>query len=213
MVVELTRHLRSRFFACCEPCLSLAPLIEIVGRTWPAHPRRHPAGIDGIRKDSGPKPGKGKGKHRVMELGLGIADGTAPTPVLPSKTVEVCPGMAVHAGTQIDQPLRAFDEYGKQIGGKRVDCEYGGQSVGRHPPAAAVANGSVVDHGIENPQGIDLCRDLAHCGDGFEISEHDFFGLGQRSADVLGARFIARVQHDPVALPRQELTGHESEPR
>ena len=88
-------------------------------------------------------------------------------------------GAAVHAGTEIDQPLRPFDQGGQQIGRKRVDGEDMGKAVGGRDPPLAIADARVVDHRVEAAELVDLFGDAAGPGDGREVADHDIFYFGQ----------------------------------
>jgi hypothetical protein len=63
-------------------------------------------------------------------------------------------GMMVHAGAEIDQPLRPFDQRGEDIGRERVDREDMRQAVGGDAVAFAIADGGVVNDRASLPVGL-----------------------------------------------------------
>ena len=75
----------------------------------------------------------------------------------------------------------------------------------------AIADGGVVNDGVERPKRVDLGREVLGGGDAREVADHDRFGLGQGLLRVRRARVAARMQDDPVALIGENLADHQSE--
>ena len=64
----------------------------------------------------------------------------------------------------------------------------------------AKADGGVVNDGVEMPKRVDLGGQVLGGGDAREIADDDRFGLGQGPFCVGGARVVAPMQDDPMAL-------------
>ena len=63
--------------------------------------------------------------------------------------------MMMHTRTQVDEAMRTFNHRGEDVSRERVDRENVRQSVAGHAIRFIVANGSIVDDGIEASQGVD----------------------------------------------------------
>jgi hypothetical protein len=109
--------------------LCSASLIEIVRRAGAAHAGRHPSRLQGVREHVRPTAGDGEGDENVVQLALRVGLGRSPGAFFPQEVVDVRRRAAVHAGTQVDEPLRPLDQRGQDIGRERVDGEDLGKPV------------------------------------------------------------------------------------
>ena len=146
-----------------------------------------------------------------MQLALGVGGRSVPAPLTPKNIVEIRVRALVHARTQIDEALRPFDQHGQDIGRERVDGEDMRQAVAGQSMPFAIADGGVVNDGVEGAERVDLGRQVLGGGDAREVADDDSFGLGQGPFGVRGAGVVARMQDDLVALIGEKLAGHEAE--
>ena len=84
--------------------------------------------------------------------------------------------------------------------------------LGRHGPPLPVAHAGVVDHGIETAEPVDLIGDRSRLRNLRQVTDNGSLrprGVGHR---LLGARPVAAVEYDLMALFDQQLPGHQAEP-
>ena len=93
--------------AVAEPDLGEVRLVQVAGRASAAHLGRHPARVDGVRAYLGPPSRDGEREDHVVQLGVRVGLRSAPPPPYPLQIVEYDVAALVHAGAQIDQPIRA----------------------------------------------------------------------------------------------------------
>ena len=64
----------------------------------------------------------------------------------------------VHAGADVDQPIRSFDQRRQNVGGEYVDREDAGNSGLGLDPSRLVTDTRIVDYSVEVTKPIDLSR-------------------------------------------------------
>lgn len=73
----------------------------------------------------------------------------------------------VHAGTQVDQPVRPLNQCSQDKGGENIDREDPGNAGFRlDAPGLAIADSGVVDDGIAAAEPVDLLGDAFGAGNG-----------------------------------------------
>src|SRR5690606_3464199 len=90
------------------------------GRTWAAHLRRHPAGIDRVAQHLGPSPRDRESKRRHVEFALGIRTIGIPPTLDPVDVVQGIIAAMMHAASDIDQPFGSLDECRQHVWCERV---------------------------------------------------------------------------------------------
>ena len=108
------------FVADGEPNLRLVPLLQITGCTSAAHFCGDPARVDRVGENVGPPPCGSHAKHQHMELRIGIGD---PDDAGPEALGCKVP-LEMHAGAQLDQPLRSSYEARQNVWCQSIDGEY-----------------------------------------------------------------------------------------
>ena len=81
-----------------------------------------------------------------MELALGIGGRAVPAALLPEDVVEVGIGMVMHAGTEINEPLRPLNQRGQDVGRQRVYCEDVRQAIRCYAMPFPIAYSNIMDH-------------------------------------------------------------------
>ena len=153
-----------------EPDLRLGARPDLAGRPRPAHPRPHPAGIDRRGDHVGPEAGDRGGQHRVEELRISVGLVGVPRPALPPHVCEVRIARPVHAGAEVDQPLRALDNGRQEVRRQDVDLEDVLEAVLGLQAALAVTDARVVDDRVERAGGVDPAGQLARARDRGEVA-------------------------------------------
>src|SRR5690242_7898556 len=98
---------RFRIIAGCETLLSKVSQPQVVWRIRSPHFGRHPARIDSVAKNVGPKSNDGCGEGRDEKFAVRVGTrGSATSPVLTGKG---CSSAFVHTAAQIDQPFGALN--------------------------------------------------------------------------------------------------------
>ena len=85
------------------------------------------------------------------------------------------------------------------------------QAVACRALPLAIADGGVVNDGVESAERVDLGRQVLRRGDARKVADDDRFGLGQGLFGVRGAGVVARMQDDLVPLIGEKLADHQSE--
>src|SRR5206468_4794490 len=85
---------------------------------WAAHPRGHPARVDGVAEHIRPYAGDRNGERCDEEFAVRVGARCAAAPV---DAVEFGSPAAVCAAAEVDEALRLVDERGEQVGGDDVD--------------------------------------------------------------------------------------------
>jgi hypothetical protein len=87
----------------------------------------------------------------------------------------------VHAGADIDQPIRSFDQRCQDVGREHIDREDAGNSgLGLHPARLAIADARIVDYGVEATELIDLACYGRRPGDSAEVPGDSSLGADCR---------------------------------
>jgi hypothetical protein len=111
----------------------------------------------------------------------------------------------MHAGAEIDQPIRPFDQRRQDIGCQHIDREDARNSrLGLDTPRLPIADAHIVDYGIEAAELVDLVGDGPCPGNGRKVPGDDSQGAGSRRERVAAPTGIASVQDDLMALLDQE---------
>src|SRR5262249_34855057 len=96
--------------------------------------------------------------------------------------VDTQPHAVMHAGADIDQPIRSFDQCRQDVGREHIDREDAGNSgLGLHAARLAVTDARIVDYGVEATELIDLACSGRRCGDGGKPPGDSSLGAGCRS--------------------------------
>src|SRR5580700_9120715 len=77
----------------------------------------------------------------------------------------------MHAGNQINQSLRSFDQCRQNVGREHIDSEDVRNSELHFHPPLAITDARIVDYSVETAELVDL---VGHCscpGDGREVPE------------------------------------------
>src|ERR1700679_1758134 len=75
----------------------------------------------------------------------------------------------------------------------------------------SVADGSIVDDGVERAERIDLLCDLSSLNNFAEVADYDCLRLRDVLLCLVGAGVASCVQDDPVTLLNQQLRRHPAE--
>src|SRR5260370_37565963 len=117
----------------------------------------------------------------------------------------------MHAGAQINQSLRSFDQCRQNVGREHIDSKDARNSgLHLHPPLA-ITDARIVDYSVETAELADL---VGHCscpGDGREVSRDDSSGAGCRRERVATSTLVSPVQYDLMTLVDQDPSRHEAQ--
>jgi hypothetical protein len=75
-----------------------------------------------------------------------------------------------------------------------------------------VADGSIVDDGVERAERIDLVCNLSSLGNCAEIADNDCLRLGDISFGLVAAGLAPGVHDNPVTLLNEQFRSHPAEP-
>jgi hypothetical protein len=107
----------------------------------------------------------------------------------------------MHPGTQINESAGSCDQARQDEGGQHVGREHLRHAVlCLDPVGLSIADPSVVDHGIEAAQAIDLLGDLTRAPHGGEVAGDHLQGLRKLVVRVPTARCAPAVQDHLVTL-------------
>src|ERR1700757_1119350 len=117
----------------------------------------------------------------------------------------------MHAGAQINQSLRSFDQCRQNVGREHIDSEDARNSgLLLHPPLA-ITDARIVDYRVEAAELVDLVGNCPCPSDGREVSGNNSPGAGCRREGVATSPIVSSVQYDLMALVDQEAGRHEAE--
>src|SRR5437868_8272119 len=106
----------------------------------------------------------------------------------------------MHAGTQINQSLRSFDQCRQNVGREHIDSEDARNSgLHLHPPLA-ITDAHIVDYSVETAQLFDLVGNCSCPSHGGEVSRDNSSGAGCRRERVTTSTLVSPVQYDLMAL-------------
>src|ERR1700736_3475847 len=84
----------------------------------------------------------------------------------------------MHAGTQINQSLRSFDQCRQNVGREHIDSKDARNSgLHLHPPLA-ITDARIVDYSVETAEPVDLVGNCSCPSDGREVSGDNSPGAG-----------------------------------
>ena len=116
----------------------------------------------------------------------------------------------MHAGAQIDQPVRPLDQSGQHIGRQNIDGEDAGHArLGLDASRLAIADPGIVDHGVEAAEPVDLIGDARHARKGRKVAGNSGPCAWRLGQGVARAGLVSPVQDNLVTLLDQELPRHE----
>src|SRR5690348_9317872 len=119
-----------------EPCLREVSLFQVAGCRGAAHLGRHPARVDGVAEYVRPSTGQGERERGCLALTLGGGLSGVPLPISPVDAPRRPATCVLQSAAEVDQPVRAVDQRGQQVGGEGVQREgprvaVGGRRAGR----------------------------------------------------------------------------------
>ena len=109
----------------------------------------------------------------------------------------------MHAGAEINQSLRSFDQCRQNVEREHVDSEDARNSGLHFHPPLAITDARIMDYGIETAQLVDLVGNCSCPSDGREVSGDNFPGAGCRGESVATSNLVSPVQYDLMALVDQ----------
>src|SRR3984893_18178614 len=124
----------------------------------------------------------------------------------------------MHAGTQINQSLRSFDQCRQNVGREHIDSKDARNSgLPLHPPLA-ITDARIVDYSIDTAELVYLVGDSslrAHSSEchpeSGEVPGDISASAGGRREVVATSTLVSPVQYDVMALVDQEPGRHEAE--
>src|SRR5258705_1238241 len=187
-------------------------LVQIIRCLGATHLRRDPAWLQCIREDPRPTSCDTKGEEHVMQLRVGVGLFSVPCASLPCQVLRGRIAVLVKHGAEIDESLRLRDQGCHDVGSNSVDREDMRETIFRLDSLRLlVADGSIVDDGVERAERIDLLCDLSSLGNCAEIADNDCLRLRDVPLCLVGAGLASGVQDDPVTLLNQQLRCHPAE--
>src|SRR3984957_1792275 len=147
-----------------------------------------------------------------MQLRVGVGLFSVPCASLPCQVLKCRIAVLVKHRAEIDESLGLRDQGCQDVGGNGVDREDMRETIFRLDSLRLlVADGSIVDDGVERAQRIDLLCDLSSLGNCAEIPDNDCLRLRDVPLCLVGAGLASGVQDDPVTLLNQQIRCHPAE--
>src|SRR5712672_3266922 len=106
----------------------------------------------------------------------------------------------MHAGAQIDQSLRSFDQCRQNVGREHIDSEDAWNSGLHLHPSLAITDARVVDYSVEAAELVDLVGKCSCPSDGGEVPGDSCSGAGCRRERVATSPLVSPVRYDLMAL-------------
>ena len=148
--------------ACSKPNLGAMCLVQIIRCLGATHLRRDPAWLQCIRENSRPTPCDTEGEEDVMQLRVGVGLFSVPCASLPCQVLKGQIAVLVKRGAEIDESPGLRDQGCQDVGSNSVDREDMRETIfSLDSLRLLVADGSIVDDGIECAERIDLLCDLS----------------------------------------------------
>ena len=179
-----------------EPGLRTVPFVQAVGGGRPAHPGRHPTGIDRVRQRIGTDPGEGHRECRDIELGVVVRAASAGG-VGEVDSVEVRGTGQMHGAAQHDRSTWGSQQCREDIGRGDVDRKDRG----------AVDHAGVVDDRVELTDAIDLL------GEPDGLVQFAQVRIARSSSTSAAVALVGQADVADLALPDEIVVRHTSAAR
>src|ERR1700723_20480 len=187
-------------------------LVQIIRCLDATHLRRDPARLDCIRENSWPTSCDTKGEKHVMQLRVGIGLFSVPCASPPCQVLKCRITVLVKHGAEINESLGLRDQGCQDVGSNRIDRQHMRETIfGLDSLRLLVADGSIVDDGVERAERIDLLCDLSSLSNCAEVADYDCLRLRYVPLGLLCAGLASGVQDNPVTLLNQQLRCHPAE--
>src|SRR3954452_22468262 len=148
-----------RLIAHCQPGLGTLSGVEVHRRSWAAHLRAYPAGIDRVAQDLRPVPRHSKCQRDHLKLALGIGLCRIPGALRPIDIPQRTLPAPMQAAAEVNQPSGTMDQRRQDVGRQRVHREYAGVTFRARAAALLRVYACVVDDRIHPADSVDLVRD------------------------------------------------------
>jgi hypothetical protein len=117
----------------------------------------------------------------------------------------------MHAGAQINQSLRSFDQCRQNVGCEYIDSEDAWNSGLHLHPSLAITDARIVDYSVEAAELVDLVGKCSCPSDGGKVPGDNSSSAGCRRERFATSTLVSTVQYDLMALVDEEPGRHETE--
>src|ERR1700682_1652788 len=97
----------------------------------------------------------------------------------------------MHAGAQINQSLRSFDQWRQNVGREHIDAKAARTPAPPPPPPLAITDARIVDYCVETAELVDLVGNCSCPSDGREVSGDNSPGAGCRRERVATSTLVS----------------------